>query len=259
VEREHAFHKTPCDFSSLSLEDQWISTSTPEGLSKLEATIARDIALSVGMLIGSMKEYDQAAEIFTTLIQSKPESHPLLFLAFFHLLREDWLSAHRALEQLQQLNPSDAESWYCAGISSVAIGDYPLGIYMLEKAASLDKQNSLSNALLYLVLSSAYKGVWETEKALVLLERALKFAPKDLFLRYSLAKTLSDMNATYRASQVFQKVIELDADFTEAYYELGMIYIRQNNREKGVALLKESIERLVNLQKKRDRRRYFRI
>lgn len=70
------------------------------------------------------------------------------------------------------------------------------------------------------------------------LQQMLEEDPHDVFLHYALGMEFLNSDVTKAVIQ-FEKVLQMDASYVAAYYQLGQIWLQQNNPTKALVLLKQ--------------------
>ncbi|HPQ08604.1 MAG TPA: hypothetical protein PK995_05195 [Bacteroidia bacterium] len=70
----------------------------------------------------------------------------------------------------------------------------------------------------------------------------LKENPDDVFLNYALGLEYFSENNLNLAEQQMKKVVQIDANYTSAYYQLGLILIEQNKEQEALEYLKKGLE-----------------
>lgn len=70
----------------------------------------------------------------------------------------------------------------------------------------------------------------------------LKENPDDVFLNYALGLEYFSENNLNFAEQQMKKVVQIDANYISAYYQLGLILIEQNKEQEALEYLKKGLE-----------------
>ena len=74
------------------------------------------------------------------------------------------------------------------------------------------------------------------------LEKLLAAEPDDVFLNFGLAMELSKSEPKDLALQRFQRVIDLNADYTAAYYQKGRMLLEMGHLEQAIEKLQEGYD-----------------
>ncbi|MCH7814104.1 MAG: hypothetical protein IID40_08800 [Planctomycetes bacterium] len=74
------------------------------------------------------------------------------------------------------------------------------------------------------------------------LDKLLAAEPDDVFLNFGLAMELSKEASKAPALKQFARIIELDADYTAAYYQQGRLLLGLGDREQARQVLTAGVE-----------------
>ncbi len=74
------------------------------------------------------------------------------------------------------------------------------------------------------------------------IEKLLAAEPDDLFLNFALAMELAKGDTKAPALQRFRRVIELDADYSPAYYQQGRLLLTLDRPDEARAVLTAGVE-----------------
>ncbi len=74
------------------------------------------------------------------------------------------------------------------------------------------------------------------------IQEMLKSEPTDSFLNYALALEFAKENNFLQATELIEKVLQLDENYLAAYYQLGKYYEERNELEKAIATYQKGIE-----------------
>ena len=80
------------------------------------------------------------------------------------------------------------------------------------------------------------------------LEDFLQKEPEDSFLNYALAIEYIGINEKAKAKEIFEKLMEVDPEYTATYYHLGKMFQEEKNIERAEEIYQEGI-RLTRMRK----------
>lgn len=114
------------------------------------------------------------------------------------------------------------------GISAIGRKDFKSAEENLKKSLKY----TYSKPKIYHKFAQSYASV-NPRKAISLLETALKKKPQSLVLLKSLLIIYSNMNNLEKATEVYNKIMDIDPENVEAIVSLGWIYFNQKDIEKA--------------------------
>lgn len=127
-----------------------------------------------------------------------------------------------ALEKLTvQKKPSFAVLKKTASIYQ-KIGSYAKAIQFYDKAYAIKASDKVKEET-----GRCYQALGNTEKAITLYKEVLKENPKNLLLKYQLAKLYLNSRRVTASEQLFNELIVEDASNPNYYYQLGVVYNKQ--------------------------------
>ncbi len=167
------------------------------------------------------QEFDKAEEILLDLIQEETEiSHFLVDLVQLSLIKEDYASARKYLEQLRENDPkSRTKTQLTEAKILFGEGKVPQGKKILEE---LSKRQSLAGAS-YFELGKLYMRLEEYPNAKENFEQAIEHKPNNAKYHHALATVYLRLGALEDALNHGLTSIELVRYFPDAHYTIGQI------------------------------------
>ena len=257
-------------------EEFFAKGSYQKAITYLEKTLQlepdnAEVYNNLGIAYRKLGHYSKAISALEKAIQLKPnfvEAYSNLGSAYIYF--GDYQQAISALEKAIQIDPSFAGTYYNFGFVYTKFGNFQKAAHYLEKAIQIDPNyaeayNNL--AFTYMKLGDYQKAKESTEKAKTLfqkqgdkqgitaaenIEMMLKKAKKldskeekgdDVKAKEYLLKG-SDFfdNKDYnKAIEYYQKAIQIDPNFAEAYNNMGTTYIKVNNYQKAIVYFKKAV------------------
>lgn len=117
-------------------------------------------------------------------------------------------------------------------------GNLPLAIEMLEDVIEEYKTTAMYQNLGLLYVLSGDK-----EKALKFNIEAYDFNADDMIILDNLAEAYAMCGEKEKAEEMYEKLMEKEPHFPEAYYGYGLLLIEKGEREKGIELIRESLDK----------------
>ncbi|MGE5810207.1 MAG: tetratricopeptide repeat protein, partial [Ignavibacteria bacterium] len=194
---------------------------------------------SAGLKLIQNEKYNQAKKYFTPFLKGDTKAP-----AYFYL---------GEISFLQAKNDSAKDS-YSKGIQ--ADKEYPLNYAGLAKVSIVQKKTSEanqyqeqaiemgdeSNAEVYVVLADGYSKIKNYDKAIELLNEALKINQKQASAYIALGNIYLTRGNGTDAIKNFQKAIDIDPENPEPKTRKAKVYILINNFNEAFSLLNEAIQ-----------------
>lgn len=117
-------------------------------------------------------------------------------------------------------------------------GNLDLAIEMSEEAM-IDFRNT--NIYQNLGLMYVLKG--DGKKALEFNKQAFEYNSDDLVIMDNLAESYALVGDTEKAKELYEKLLEKEPHFPEPYYAYGKMLCSMGEKERGIALIEESLEK----------------
>ena len=195
-------------------------------------------------------QYDRALENFTTAIEMQPDSSGTYYVAALaHYAKKDYDAAIKRLEDalakdpqhneaakfLGQLRYQKASEAYARGDSTTAHAELLKAAGAFEVAYKADPSNAenITN------LIDVYDRTKQSDKAMALTTDAIARDPNNKLYRYASGVFLLKQDKFEGSVDQFKKALEIDPNYTDAAYNLGVAYLNW-----GVALKSESDKKL---------------
>jgi tetratricopeptide (TPR) repeat protein len=194
---------------------------------------------SSGTKLIQNEKYNQAKQYFSNFLKGDTKAQANFYLG--------------EISFLQEKNDS-ARSFYSKGIQ--ADKEFPLNYAGLAKVSLAEKKTSEanqnqeqaievgdeSNAQVYVVLADGYSKIKNYDKAVELLNEALKINPKQVSAYIALGNIYLARGNGTDAIKSFQKAIDIDPGNPEAKTRKAKVYILINNFNEGISLLNEAVQ-----------------
>ena len=117
-------------------------------------------------------------------------------------------------------------------------GDLDGAIELLE-----DVIKSFETTTVYQNLGLLYVLKGDAEKAVEFNLKAYDYNEDDLVIADNLAESYAISGDIQKAGELYEKILEKDPHFPEPYYSYGLILIDKGEKERGIDLIKESLEK----------------
>ncbi|MBY0406009.1 MAG: tetratricopeptide repeat protein, partial [Cyanobacteria bacterium] len=216
-----------------------------------------EMLFQLGVLALEMKDYKDSIQWLNRYLKLSPrDEHAYFNLGLAHLESGHLIEAMGYYHQALVLNPHLLNAYYELGWIYLNQGLYPEVIDLYEKALSLHTEKSeyadshreslkrdIPDVSLYINLARAYRFEKQYENAFKCYEKALELQPDKAFTHYCLALAYLEIQKPVEAEKSLVLSTQLDPNFAEAWYELGLLKAR--NREFDAA--RECLEKVIAL------------
>ena len=190
--------------------------------------------------------YQKSIDRFSTAIAMVPDSSGTYYVrALAYYAKQDMKSALADLAEAVRLKPDFEEAARLAGQvhynmamervnakdDAGSQSEFALATQTFEKAYNANPTNSdnINN------LIDVYERTKNTDKALVLTRTAVEKDPNNKVFRFAYGVFLSRQDKFAEAIEQFKKAVEIDANYGDAIYNLGVAYLNW-----GVSMKAES-------------------
>lgn len=130
--------------------------------------------------------------------------------------------------------PDLIAGWEALARTAVQLKDYPTAIEAANKALAVDD----TEADMYSILYTSYTATGDKAKA----AEAKKKMPANAGVLFNDAARLINQNKDSEAEPLLKQAIAADDKFAQAYYELGMIYVRSQKNADAKTYLSKYLE-----------------
>ncbi len=193
------------------------------------------VASSLYLSIGETKTIENALE---KLAPQAPASALLLDQAVELINEGKYPRAMEKLTAVLEKEPDNPAVFYYSGLIHERNGDLEKAAADLEKAINLKDDFTL--ALGELAKIRAKKR--DFAGAEQLFKKAYSLGADDPTTLFNYGSTLINLGRGAEAGPVFEKLISIDPEFSDAYYELGIIALGNADQEKARELLAKYLE-----------------
>ncbi|GAB4269532.1 MAG: hypothetical protein Kow0029_05570 [Candidatus Rifleibacteriota bacterium] len=174
--------------------------------------------------------YSEAQKLVERALAADPNNNQLLMQ--MASIYEGNYDKGAAAEYLERVNPASITSYDEActlARQAVNLGHYRLAIAVLEPYELINKLDEKSRV----VLARAYYYEDDFASSEKILNQLVRDGTKDRLVFFTLGNIKDKLNNTEDAIKFWEKAIELDPDYCEAYFNLGVGYFKQQNIEKA--------------------------
>lgn len=165
---------------------------------------------------------EQAASLFPE------DALTLLKLSEFNLIVRQHSNALAALDQLLKNDPQNAEAFFMSGRIALDMSDTIRAIKAFQKSVQYD--SDLFDAWVFLGRIFAKKN---NPIAIQYFDNALRLDTANLQVMEYKAGFFLNRGEYVKASELYRKIILADPDYSNAYYDLGVMYLRQDSLEQA--------------------------
>ncbi|MBK8923615.1 MAG: tetratricopeptide repeat protein [Saprospirales bacterium] len=184
-----------------------------------------DVLLDYGRPNDSRRAIDvllTAAHLFPDRIQTR------LKLSEFQLITRQHSDALATLDYILQRDPQNAEAFFMAGRVALDMGDTTRAIASLQKSVQLDADNGDAWHFLGRIFSRRNNPL-----AIRYFDNALRVDSNDLESREYKAVFYKFRGEFDKAFQVYREIVERNPDYSNAYFDMGTIYLEMDSLQKA--------------------------
>ena len=201
--------------------------------------------------------FDKAIEKFSTAIEMEPDSAGTYYVrALAYYSKQNMTAASEDLATCLKLNPKSEESarllgqiHYNRAIERLQAKDdagantefqQAIGAFEKAYAANPSSADNITN------LIDVYERTKSSDKALKLTRSAVETDPKNKVFRYAYGVFCLKQENYPEAITQFEKAIEIDPNYTDAIYNLGVAHLNWGVMQKAESDKKAEAERAKN-------------
>ncbi|MCP4671492.1 MAG: tetratricopeptide repeat protein [Desulfobacula sp.] len=191
-----------------------------------------EIAFAKGMEYIENQKYDQALEVFNSLVEQKENPEYYFNIGYIKTSQEKHSEAIDAFSKATQLDRLFAKAYEEMGRAYKALGDLEKAEEYMQLAAEIymdtDKIGSAeeilneilesgSNSLnVFNTLGVLHRKKGDTDVALRQYKKALRVHPDEPYIYYNIGRIYLDMKDATKAKEYFQQALDKDHGFDEA-------------------------------------------
>lgn len=166
----------------------------------------------------ALETMERATEIFPDSIRS------FLKLSEFRLILRQYDDAMQSIQSIQVKDPNNPDAFFLKGMVLKESGDTTGAIRQFQLATREDPYmiDAWINAAQLLETI-------EDPEAGRYYDAALSINPNHINLLHAKAKYLAHQDATEESIATYQKIINIDPDYSYAYYDIGLLYLDQDS------------------------------
>ena len=186
------------------------------------------------------RKYEEAAKIFNEIIEENPDE-PIGYINFGNLLLElnETERAERFFLKAIQLDENAATAYFGLGNLYFEINDdFQKAQEYFQKALEL----GLEEADVYYMLGLSMQNLEQFKLALPYLLRATELDPDEVSYLFQYGLSLAQSNVIGDAKDVFEKVVAMDEEHSDAYYNLGVIAIYQDDPQQAISHFNQALQ-----------------
>jgi tetratricopeptide (TPR) repeat protein len=171
----------------------------------------------------------RAIEVLKSAAQRFPEStYTLLKLSEFQLIVQQHQDALSTLDKILQKDPQNAEAFYMSGRVALDKRDTVNAIKALQKSVKIDAFNA--DAWFFLGRIFAER---RNPLAVQYYDNALRVDSTNLEIREFKGAYFKRRGQFKQAFEVYRDIIRRDPDYSNAYFDQGMIYLELDSLQKA--------------------------
>jgi tetratricopeptide (TPR) repeat protein len=151
---------------------------------------------------------------------------------------KDFAKAFNKLKEVSDYLPKDTAIAINTALSAVSLQDYPNAIVYFERA----KNNGIKNPIAFQHLATIYISKFDYDAAIKVLEEGLKINAGYTYLTFDYINLLLDTEKYEKAKAVIENTIKIDDKNKLLYYLYGYLEQKSGNSERAELAYKKALE-----------------
>lgn len=199
-----------------------------------------DAYRNIGSAHQRLGHYSEAIEAYTKAINLKPNDKEIYYdRGFTKEDNGDHIGAIADFDKVLELDPAYIDVYFERGYSNNSSGNYTNAI---ADYTNYINKGGKSKAMAYYEMGFAKNRLFKNLEAIEDLKKAADAGKKDKFVFYETGFAHEGLAEWDKAITLYNKVIELDATYYEAWHGRGICKISSGNSESGCADLRKAKE-----------------
>ena len=179
----------------------------------------------------ALKLWKQALEINPNI----PETYVNLGVIYEQMGQKK--KALTAYQKALELDESNAMAHFNLAVIYAKDNNFQKAVEEWEASLKLTEQVEANDKNILNSLAWAYEKLGKRKKALVMLNKSIKLSPYDPITHFSSGRIRDDLGDGSGAIKSFKKAIQLDPNFGDAYYRMGLAFDAQNQSYNAISSL----------------------
>jgi len=196
------------------------------------------IANNMGVCYMALKEYASAINSFENSLKINPKN-ALTYsdMGTAYQLKGDFLQALEAFNKAFELAPDNFLNLLNLANLSNILHRYDLAISAYEKMLTLNPAlKEIQSSLI-----GAYVKNNQPEKAINLIDSALKKTPRNVPLLFRKAKIYTDLGDFNGATKIYEQILSFKKNSPTIYHAFAVLYTKMNDYDKALQYLNKSL------------------
>jgi tetratricopeptide (TPR) repeat protein len=198
---------------------------------KLDSTHPAYYHLMADILMDYARPHDsrRAIEVMQTAARKFPNRIPtLLKLSEFQLIVKQHSEALATLNQILIRDPQNAEAFFMSGRVALDKGDTTNAIAAIKKSVQINADNVDAWVFLGRIYATRNNPL-----AIQFFDNALRVDSSNLEVREYKGAFYKRQGAYDKAFAVYREIIVRNPDYSDAYFDMGMIFLEQDSFQKA--------------------------
>lgn len=178
---------------------------------------------------GRPNDSRRALDVLETAARLFPEHNPtLLRLSKYQLIVQKHTEALATIDRVLRREPQNADAYFMAGRVALDMKDTLRAINLLKKSVQFDAENGDCWQFLGRIYSNQ-----NNPAAIQCFDNALRVDSTDLASREFKAAFYKQRGDFDKAFEVYRDIIVRNPDYSNAYFDIGMIYLEMDSLQKA--------------------------
>jgi tetratricopeptide (TPR) repeat protein len=198
--------------------------------------------MNLGAALMHRGENDRAMEIFQTLSQTDKNNYVVYNnMGLIYLQRKDFDHAIEAFKKALLVRPGNADAYNDIAMATALKGDLDEAINAAKEAIRIRPGPQY-----YFNLATFYEEKGMATEAITAYERAIQSNPRFFDAYQNLGMLYSRLELSQQAISVLEKALKINPDSGKTYFMIGVNFLKMKEKEKAVYHLEKALPLATN-------------
>lgn len=198
-----------------------------------------DVYLDLAFACQGNKDYEQSVFWLKRILKEEPDNEAALFeLLFLYDLMDDIKGYVDFLKKYLDDQPYSWLAWYNLGVTYMKISKYKKAIDAFSYTTAINE----NFAPAWYNLANSHVSLGQYKKALENFFESLEFDKPTVDVLTMMGECYEKLNKFDEAENMYQRAIDLNKDYPDAWIGLGVVHGLKENPTKGISYIERGLE-----------------